>query len=158
MKILDVKYEDIDKTTGALEESGNPDELWEEEMIQDETTGNDAIFTCGPAWRVTDRNLIFMEGVYCNYNEETKEYDPDWSLTLIYEDTDDEKFDAYEYVYFEQDPPAVSIHNYLRAIELRKEHGKRKRIYHSGHLDGVRIHKSKRRNLGRCRKERTRKS
>ena len=45
---------------------------------------------------------------------------------MIYDDTPDEKFDPMDYVYFEQDSPMVSIHNFLTAtghkVKKKKSH------------------------------------
>lgn len=77
----------------------------------------DVIAIYGPIWRVVDKGLIFVEGTYCNYDTETETWMPDWSLTLIYKDVPDDQFDINKYDYFEQDPPATAIHNYLMATE-----------------------------------------
>lgn len=113
MKIKNILYAYLDEAIDAYYEQEEFDE--EEYVIQDESIGADAIVTFGPAWRVLDKSLIIVEGTYCNYNPETNEYDPDWSLTLIYDNIPDKLFDVNKYVYYEQDAPMISIHNYLRA-------------------------------------------
>jgi len=112
MKIKNILYAYLDEAIDAYCEQEEFDE--EEYVIQDESIGNDAIITFGPAWRVLDKSLIIVEGTYCNYNPDTKEYDPDWSLTLIYDNVPDKLFNVNKYVYYEQDAPMTSIHNYLR--------------------------------------------
>jgi hypothetical protein len=114
MKIKNILYAYLDE---AIDNYYADEEFEEEEhVIQDESIGADAIVTFGPAWRILDKNLIIVEGTYCNYNPETNEYDPDWSLTLIYDNVPDKQFDINKYVYYEQDAPMTSIHNYLRAV------------------------------------------
>ena len=113
MKILDVTYEDIDDAIDKYLDSEEAEQEDDEGyLLKGEDLGEDIIIAQGPAWRVTDKNLIFMEGVYCTFIEELDAYDVDFSLTLIYEDVPDEKFNPENYVYFEQDPPMTAIHNY----------------------------------------------
>lgn len=118
MVINNVKYDEIDEALNRFYDSEQAEDLYDEVIISDEEhLGDDAIVAMAPAWRVTDKGLIFMEGMYCNRSRITGELEPDWSLTLIYADAADEKFDPYRWVYFEQDAPSVTIHNYLYAVE-----------------------------------------
>ena len=116
MRIVDVEYEKIDETMDKLideEEMG-----WEEHAIwQDEKPTSDVIVVYGPAFRVTDRNLIFMDGTYCTFNEKEGVAEPDFSCTVIYSDVPDEEFDPDRWIYFEQDPPMTAIHNFVYARE-----------------------------------------
>ena len=118
MTIIDVKYDELDKALDELADSDDLDRFEDEgAVIEDDHLGNDIVVVQGPAWRVVDKGVIVAEGVYCNYLEEMKAYDPDWSLTLVYNDVPDEEFDPARWVYFEQDPPTTAIHNYLYAKE-----------------------------------------
>ena len=114
MKIKNILYAYLDEAI----DNYYADEEFEEEshVILNESIGADAIMTFGPAWRVLDKGLIVVEGIYSNYNPDTQEWESDWSLTLIYDNVPDEQFNINKYVYFEQDPPMTSIHNYLRAV------------------------------------------
>ena len=116
MTIEEVKYDELEQ---VLDELADSDDLFDYEdegvVIENEPhLGKDVIVVQGPAWRVTDKGLIVAEGVYCNYIEKVDAYEPDWALTLVYEDVPDDEFDPARYVYFEQDPPMTAIHNYLQ--------------------------------------------
>ena len=99
------------------EESYDPGNYDEREVRNASEIGDDVIYTNGPTYVVEDMGITVVEGTYCNYNEETGEYEPDWSLTLIYNTTDAENLDYNDFTYFEQDPPAVSIHNYRHMLD-----------------------------------------
>lgn len=93
IEIRNVLYENID-----VEQE---DCFLDDVIIQDESLGKDFILVHQPAFRVTDKNLIYMEGTYYNY-EGVNKYNPDFSLTLIYENVkDDKQFDINKYLYFE---------------------------------------------------------
>jgi len=51
--------------------------------------------------------LYYREGVWCERDEETGEWMPDWDLTWFYKDPENPE----EYFYFEQDPPETALHN-----------------------------------------------
>lgn len=104
IEIRNVLYENID-----VEQE---DCFLDDVIIQNDSLGKDFILAHQPAYRVTDKNLIYMEGTYYNY-EGVNKYNPDFSLTLIYENVKDGNFDVSKYLYFEQDSPNVSIHNFL---------------------------------------------
>lgn len=124
MEIKNILYNNLDTAIDAYYEVEDCE--IEENIIKEESIGDDAILTTGPAWRVLDKNLICLEGVYCNYNEETEEFEPDWALTLIYDNVSDELFDVNKYNYFEQDPPMTTIHNYMQIIKPDTQTGKTK--------------------------------
>ena len=63
-----------------------------------------------------DLEISFIEGMYCNYDPDTDEHEPDFGVTLIYTMPNSDDFDFNNYTYFEQDPPLIAIHNYLNAI------------------------------------------
>lgn len=116
MQIINLKFEEIeDYLEQIYEQEAFTD--YEDYMIQNSSLEKDMIIAYAPICRVTDLGLIFMEGTYCQYNEETDTAEPDWSLTLIYEDVPDEEFKPENYLYFEQDSPTVSIHNFLYLME-----------------------------------------
>ena len=102
-------YKDLDETLDKYYDSEefNDDEY----LIQNSSIGEDAIIAFGPAWYVTDKGFIAIEGAYCNYNHETGKFDPDWSLTLLYKAG--EEIDVNKYLYYEQDPPSATICNYI---------------------------------------------
>ena len=102
MEIKNILYNDIDN---ALENTESEDT----EAIK---IDNSIVLTYAPIWHVTDRGILFVEGVWCEFNDETKEYEPDWSVTLIYDDSKD--LDLSNYDYYEQGVPTTAIHNYLR--------------------------------------------
>lgn len=56
-------------------------------------------------------NMNLHEGVFCNYDEEEKEYLPDFSLTVIME-ADMEKKEG-EWLYYEQDGFEITLANYF---------------------------------------------
>lgn len=55
-------------------------------------------------------NMNLHEGVFCNYDEEEKEYLPDFSLTVIMA-ADSEKKEG-EWLYYEQDGFEITLANY----------------------------------------------
>ena len=97
----------------------------EEYEIQDDNIGEDKIVTWGRPYYIEDLQLLVIEGEYCNHEIENgeDEFIPDWSLTLVYPwDEDKTTFDQEDvggYVYFEQDPPIVALHNFLWAVSQR---------------------------------------
>lgn len=109
--IKDVTYDEIE----TLLDTEEIEEYFDEtDIIQNEDLGKDAIIVYPPAYRVTDKNLIFLEGTYCNYDYEKGEFEPDFSLTLIYDNVkNDESFNLKEYLYFEQDYPKTTVYNFL---------------------------------------------
>ena len=89
---------------------------YEEYTIQCDNIGSDMILTAGPAYYLEKEQLLVIEGTYMN--KEADGYVADWALTLVYEWNDaDKEFDqecASTYLYFEQDPPITTLHNFLR--------------------------------------------
>ena len=59
---------------------------------------------------IPELNINLHEGVFCNYDEEEKEYLPDFSLTVIME-ADSEKKEG-EWLYYEQDGFEITLANY----------------------------------------------
>lgn len=117
MKPISVKDRDeLDKVLNAYDLDDFFD--GEEFEIQDESIGPDMIVTSGPAYYVKSLGLLVIEGLYMNKTETG--YEADWSLTLIYDWSDPEqeftKEDAKGYLYYEQDPPMTSLHNFLVAV------------------------------------------
>lgn len=94
-----------------LEKEYDENTYYESYEIRNNYIEPDMIYTDGDKIIISDLGLMIIEGVYCNYNEDTDEYEPDFGLTLIYENIDEE--DLNNFVYFEQDPPVTAIHNYL---------------------------------------------
>ena len=108
--MTDVYYSQIED---VIAESIANEEMYDEHEVTGDGLGDDAIVTFGETYRVIDKGIIFVEGTYFNWNEETGVLEPDFSLTLIYEDVADEEFDYDNYLYFEQDGPEVAIHNFF---------------------------------------------
>lgn len=59
---------------------------------------------------IPELNINLHEGVFCNYDEEEKEYLPDFSLTVIME-ADMEKKEG-EWLYYEQDGFEITLASY----------------------------------------------
>ena len=121
MKVVKVKNIDELKTVLNNDKARELDYI--EFKIQDDNIGEDKIVTYGLPYYIEDLGLLVIEGEYCNHDtgDGEDEFIPDWSLTLIYnwqgnKITFDQE-DALNYVYFEQDPPAIAIHNYLRTVD-----------------------------------------
>ena len=110
----DILYADIDD---VLEKAVISEEMFDDVELRGGRVGDGVILTYGDTYRVTDKGVIFVEGTYCNYDEETGELEPDWSLTVLYEDVPDGDFDKYSFLGYEQDAPAVAIHNFIRFVE-----------------------------------------
>ena len=121
MKIETMKEElkkcklfDIDESISSIFEEENlivSYELKEED-------GDALIIVDGIRIIIPELNLSVRCGVYCVYEEEDKDYIPDFSITLIYEK---DETDPSKYVYWEQDPILTAIHNYLNGkISVKK--------------------------------------
>ena len=105
MEHKQVLYEEIDDEINKYD--------YDEDLDMDVVPVGDDIFVVeSPVWHVTDKGVAFIEGLYCNRCEDGG-FEPDWSATLVYEDSDD--IDLTKYDYFEQDFPTTAIHNYLTA-------------------------------------------
>lgn len=121
-----IKVKDRDELQKILDDDETYEQEYEEYEIQDENIGEDKIVTSGQPYFIEDLQLLVIEGEYCNHETEggEDEFIPDWSLTLVYpwdpEKTIFDQEDVGDYVYFEQDPPIVSLHNYLWAISQQK--------------------------------------
>ncbi len=59
---------------------------------------------------IPELNINLHEGVFCNYDEEEKEYLPDFSLTVIME-ADSEKKEG-EWLYYENDGFEIKLANF----------------------------------------------
>ena len=112
----ELMYWDI---SASLEKAADNEEMPDEFFIRDSRLGEDAIVTCGNPYRVMDKNLIFLEGTYMNFDEENGLYEPDFSLTLIYKNVPDDRFEPRNYLYFEQDGPELAIYNFLRIAGIQ---------------------------------------
>ena len=101
MEIKDVLYDDIDDALDRQEES--------EDIEVIDISEEDSVVVYSPIWHVTDKNVYFAEGVWCIYNERMHTLEPDWSVTLVF----DEVVELDKFVYFDSSSPSVAIHNYL---------------------------------------------
>lgn len=103
MEIKDVLYDDIDDALDRQEEFESTAVI----KINEE----ESVVAYSPVWHVTDKGVYFVEGVWCIFNETANTLEPDWSVVLVYDDSDD--FDISKFVYFDSSSPSVAIHNYL---------------------------------------------
>lgn len=90
-----------------------------DEYIEIKSAGsvNDCVIAPAVAFRVTGSGLIVVEGDYCEYNEDTKQCEPSWTISLVYEDVEDEEFNYENWLYFEQGTAWSAVHNYKRYTE-----------------------------------------
>lgn len=113
MVILNVNYSDLENEIERLCESREMENYTEEALVTRDINEGDAVVAFEPAYRVVDKNLIAVEGDYCVPNEESGTLEPDWSLTLIYENVPDEEFDADNWLYLESGGSVgTAIHNF----------------------------------------------
>lgn len=111
MKVIDIMYDDI---TDSYE---NVNTELETEVNSDIFGDDDFVLIIGDAYRVVDKGLIYAEGIYFTYSSYSECYEPDWDITLIYDDVEnDEDFDPNKFVYFEQGTAHTAIHNYCRIL------------------------------------------
>ena len=87
----------------------------ESKVIEPEDFENGKIITYGALYVLEDLGISVIEGEYCNYAE--KYYEPDFSISIIYDTTSLDDFDFNNYMYWEQAPPMTTIHNYLNSIK-----------------------------------------
>ena len=115
--VKEVKFEDIDETLDNYIESGEfEDNLEEFEIRNEEMLGDDIVLLDSPAWRVIDKGLFFVEGVCLSLQDGN--YEPDWSITMVYEDVPDEELDLSKFIYFESGSPSSAIHNCFYAMNF----------------------------------------
>lgn len=124
MKIVDLKYADIDEFLENLYESEEFIQYPDYKINNWDKTGQTVVITQGAICRVTDLDLIFVEGVCYRYEDSTKEFDLDWSLTLIYQNESDDEFDIEEYIYWDENEPSAAIHNYIILTGGREQNQK----------------------------------
>ena len=112
ISIIDVEYKDIPTVLEKVYKYDYDFQIKE---------GEDVILVQNRIFRVVDKNLMFVEGVYCCRDEGSGDYEPDWALTLIYENVPDLKFNYANYIYYEQDSPEIAIYNFLSMLEKNNE-------------------------------------
>ena len=68
----------------------------------------------GPVYKLflKDSSYFVREGTWFE-KDDNGEFQPDWSLTWIYEDKDYPE----NYIYYEQDPKDTAVYNFLRSLE-----------------------------------------
>lgn len=108
--IIRTTYDKLQETLDEYYEEEH-DIIDDEVKIENESLGDDFIVTDGPRIIIEDLGLMAVEGTYFTKYSDEDEYTADFSLTLIYDDPEEEDLNNYQY--FEQDPPATAIHNYL---------------------------------------------
>ena len=109
MEIKDITYNELEK---ILEESYDSELPWLDNLIEAEDTY--FIEVSDNFYRIKDKGIIIAEGI-C-YTKTDEEYQPDFDLTVIYDDVPNEEFDMEKYIYWEQDPPNVAIHNFFNIV------------------------------------------
>ena len=107
MEIVNIFYEELPPEYEEFH-------FGEEIEIEPEEWDDATIIIYAPFYRVEDKDLIYAEGIFCNYDEETNTLEPDWDLVLIYENVEDNKFDPTKYLYFEQGTEMSAIHNFCQ--------------------------------------------
>lgn len=116
MIIKNVEYDQIEEELDRLEDPFIEGDDYEDQAVMaanEKALGDDVIIVQAPAYRVVDKGLIFATGVYCNYLPAIDAYDTgEFSVTCIYEDVPDDKFNPARWVYFEQGPPLAAIYHY----------------------------------------------
>ena len=114
MIILNSTLEDLDDRIDRYSESQDSYPL--KMVIENGICDDEKIIVVEPGWRITDKDLIAIEGECWCRNDETSRYELDWTCTLVYQSTSDEDFDPEQWNYLEQGPPTSAIQNYLRAV------------------------------------------
>ena len=108
-----IKIEDLDDALDKMDEYEYLAGESEDETIVEIEIDEDAVIYVYPYMiLIPDLDLSVREGMYC-YKTNDNEYMPDFSLSLIYELNEK---DPQNWLYWEQDDTAVSLHNYLTAI------------------------------------------
>ena len=92
MTILESTYAEIDKNIEALCESGRMEDYVDNVVLIHLKDGG-VVIASEPAWRITDKDLIVLEGLLCEKTTEDGSFDPSCSVSLVYENTTDDKFD-----------------------------------------------------------------
>ena len=109
MTIRDIqKFSDID----VIREDEELEAFYDENIAMPEDIGDDRIIVYGALFRILGTDLIIAEGTYCNYNEDSGELEPDFSLSLLYDTHGEDEPDLDSPLYWEQDSPATMFHNY----------------------------------------------
>lgn len=117
IKVREVEYDKIDEVLERYIESGKfEDELEDFEVKDGEAFGEDLVVLSSPAWRVTDKGLIFVEGTY--FVLQNGQYEPDWSITIVYKNVPDNELDLSKFIYYEQGGPSSAIHNCLTMMHM----------------------------------------
>ena len=111
---LGIQFDDGWYVFGWLEDGVIPEQAPEGEEIQIEMEDGSAVVLYGEEHEVVIAGEIvhYREGVWLERGDDGELY-PDWDLTWFYKDTDHPQ----EYIYYEQDPPEVALHNLRRILE-----------------------------------------
>ena len=113
MNIINIQhFSDIDK---FFENENNYYELFEEELIANPGLGDDKIIISGPMYRLRETGLIIAEGVYCDFNEDTGELEPDFGVSVLYDSQGEPDLDNA--LYWEEGTPSCMFHNYVVSRE-----------------------------------------
>ena len=115
--VKEVEFDLIDEVIEKYIESGEFEECMEDfEIRNDDEFGDDLVILSSPAWRVKGKGLIFVEGTY--FSLQNGQYEPDWSITMIYKDVPDDELDLSNFIYFEQGGPSSAVHNCLTMMSM----------------------------------------
>ncbi len=109
-----INIENIEEIDRLNEQVDVYDEIIE---VTNEDLGEDRIIITGPLYRLKGTSIIFAEGDYCAYDEETDDVVPDFSVSLLYDEKDG--LDLNNPVYWEQDPIGTMFHNYNYIQQVR---------------------------------------
>lgn len=91
----------------------------EEYPVENEDFGEkDFALMFEPVYRVTrgGNTYLAMEGVYMAYDEEAGGPYPEWDISMVYEDVEEDKFDPSKFLYYEQGSAATAVMNYCNIL------------------------------------------
>lgn len=101
------KLEEVDSLLAAITETDPPRISHE---IRDPDDEGALIITEGFIIHVAELHLCVRTADFCRFEENEGYYMPDFSISMVYDDKDTE---PDHYLYWEQDPPIITLYNYL---------------------------------------------
>lgn len=112
MTTINCTVEELEDTLEQLYD--NDDVFVDETEVSNDETEEGMILVSGIYINIPSLGISAREGTFCNYDEDSGEYMPDFSITLIYDA--DEK-NPEKFLYWEQDSIAIAVYNFLRKQE-----------------------------------------
>ncbi|MDE6231949.1 MAG: hypothetical protein K2M60_01175 [Lachnospiraceae bacterium] len=97
---------------GMAEETVSKMELYDIPYDIMESDENYQIVISGWWVHIPELGLNLHEGIFCNYDKEKRAYLPDFSITVLKEETG-KKTKEGEWLYYEQDGFVITLFNYL---------------------------------------------